>query len=143
MIAPMADAELVQRLRRVPMFAGVSDRELERIAESFSERTFPAGQEIALEGRDGVGFFVIESGEASVRRGGEEIRKLGAGDHFGEMALIDQGLRSADVVALTELRCHGLTAWTFRPLVEANGAIAWPLLETLVSRLREAEARAG
>jgi CRP-like cAMP-binding protein len=142
MIAAMADAEFVQRLRRVPILAGLSDKELDRVAASFSERTFPAGHEIAVEGRGGVGFFMIESGEASVRRGSEEIRRLGPGDHFGEMALIDQGPRSADVVAITELQCHGITAWTFRQLVESNGAIAWPLLETLVARLREAESRA-
>ena len=143
MIAPMADSELVQRLRRVPILAGLSDKELGRIAKSFSERTFPAGQQVAVEGKNGVGFFVIEAGEASVQRGGEEIRKLGPGDHFGEMALIDEGPRSADVVAVTELRCQGMTSWAFRPLVETNAAIAWPLLETLVARLRDAESRAG
>jgi CRP-like cAMP-binding protein len=143
MIATMAEGELVQRLRQIPVFDGLSDKELDRISRSFTERTFPEGQEIAVEGRSGVGFFVIESGQASVSRGGEEIRTLGPGDYFGEMALIDDGPRSADVVATSELRCHGMTAWNFRPLVETNGAIAWPLLQTLVSRLREAEARAG
>jgi len=143
MIAAMGEAELAQRLAQVPIFSGLPDKELGRIAASFTERTFPAGHEVAVEGRDGVGFFVIEEGEASVRVHGEEVRTLGPGDYFGEMALIDEGPRSADVVALSDLRCQGLTAWTFRPLVESNASIAWPMLETLVSRLREAEARAA
>jgi CRP-like cAMP-binding protein len=138
----MADTDLVSTLKRVPLFSGVSDKDLKRLANSLSERTFPAGREIAIEGREGVGFFVIESGEASVSRGGEHIRKLGPGDYFGEMAVIDQGPRSATVVADTDLQCRGMTAWSFRPFVEAHGEVAWPMLESLVSRLREAEGRA-
>ena len=141
MIAPMADKDLVSTLRTVPLFSGLSDKDVKRLANSLSERTFPAGHEIAVEGKEGVGFFVIESGEVSVSRGGEHIRKLGPGDYFGEMAVIDQGPRSASVVAESELRCRGMTAWSFRPFVESHGEVAWPLLEALVKRLREAEVR--
>lgn len=139
----MGDEELVRGLRGVKLFSGLPDKELERLARNLTERTFAAGDEIAVEGRDGVGFFLIESGEATVSQADEEIRRLGPGDYFGEMALIDQGPRSATVTADTELHCHGMTAWTFRPFVEAHGEIAWPLLETLVARLREAESRPG
>jgi CRP/FNR family transcriptional regulator len=137
----MADKELVSTLRTVPLFSGLSDRDLKRLANSLSERNFPAGHEIAIEGKEGVGFFVIESGEVSVSRGGEHIRKLGPGDYFGEMAVIDQGPRSASVVADSEVHCRGMTAWSFRPFVESHGEVAWPLLEALVKRLREAEVR--
>jgi CRP-like cAMP-binding protein len=137
----MADKELVSTLKSVPLFAGLSDRDVKRLANSLSERTFPAGHEIAVEGKEGVGFFVIESGEVSVSRGGEHIRTLGPGDYFGEMAVIDQGPRSASVVADSDVRCRGMTAWSFRPFVEAHGEVAWPLLEALVKRLREAEVR--
>jgi CRP/FNR family cyclic AMP-dependent transcriptional regulator len=141
MIAAMGKQEIVSSLRRVSLFAGLSDKDLGRLATSLIERTFEAGHEIAVEGRDGVGMFVIESGEATVSQGGDEIGKLGPGDHFGEMALIDHGPRSATVVADTELRCRGMTAWLFRPFVEAHSDVAWSLLETLVARLREAEGR--
>jgi CRP/FNR family transcriptional regulator, cyclic AMP receptor protein len=138
----MADKELVSTLKRVPLFARLSDRDLKRLANSLSERTFPAGHEIAIEGSEGVGFFVIESGEVSVSRGGEHIRKLGPGDYFGEMSVIDQRPRSATVVADTELRCRGMTSWAFKPFLESHGEVAWPLLEALVTRLREAEDKA-
>ena len=137
----MGEAELIRDLQRVPLFSRVSDKELRRIAKNFRPRSFAAGEEIAVEGKDGVGFFLIESGTARVSRGGEEIRTLGEGDFFGEIALIDSGPRSATVVAETEITAHGMTAWAFRPLVESNIDLAWPLIETLVERLRDVESR--
>ena len=139
----MEDSDLAGRLARVPLFSRMSERELKRIARNLRPRTFPAGEEIAVEGEEGVGFFLIDSGTARVSLGGEEIRMLGPDDYFGEIALIDSGPRSATVVADTELQCHAMTAWAFRPLVEQNAEIAWPLLETLAARLRDAEARAS
>ena len=138
-----AMAEVVDTLRAIPLFANVPDKQLKRLAAAMRERTVAAGEELTVEGRSGVGFFVIESGEASVSRGGEEIRTLGPGDSFGEMAVIDSGPRSATVRATTDLRCRGLTPWEFRPLVNSNPEIGWALLETLVARLRDAESRAS
>jgi CRP-like cAMP-binding protein len=84
-------------------------------------------------------FYVIQSGEATVTIGGEERAVLGAGDHFGEIALIDEGARMATIAAATELVCWGLTLWEFRPLVETNGSIGLKLLQTLARELRAAE----
>jgi CRP-like cAMP-binding protein len=136
-------ADLVEAIGRVPMFEGLGSKELERVAGNMAERTFPEGRAVTVEGEGGVGFFVIEDGSAAVEVGGETVRTLGPGDHFGEIALIDKGPRSATVVATTELRCRGMTAWQFRPLVQTHPEIAWPLLEALAARLRDAEARAG
>ena len=105
----------------------------------YQERTFAAGSTVANEGQTGAGFFVIESGEASVAVHGAERAKLGPGDYFGEIALIDEGARSATITADSELRCYGLTSWEFRPLVEGNASIAWKLLETMAKRLRAAQ----
>jgi CRP-like cAMP-binding protein len=141
MIAAMAD--IVETLSRVPMFTGVKAKELKRLAKGMAERTFDEGETITTEGQSGVGFFVIEDGNATVSLRGEVVRTLGPGDHFGEIALIDQGPRSATVVATTDLRCRGMTSWEFRPFVQSHPEVAWPLLENLVGRLRESEERRG
>ena len=136
----MAEAP-VELLQRVPLFEHFEKGDLERLARSFKERTFDAGSTVAGEGKTGAGFFVIESGEAAVSVRGDERRSLGPGDYFGEIALIDDGARSATVTAVSDLRCYGLTSWEFRPLVESNASIAWKLLETMAQRLRAAQQR--
>ena len=134
----MAEAP-VELLQRVPLFADFDRGDLQRLAKSFKERTFSAGSTVSAEGKSGAGFFVIESGEATVTVRDTERAKLGPGDYFGEIALIDDGARSATVTADSELRCYGLTSWEFRPLVESNASIAWRLLETMAQRLRAAQ----
>jgi CRP/FNR family cyclic AMP-dependent transcriptional regulator len=136
----MAEAP-VELLQRVPLFADFDRGDLERLSRTFKERTFEAGHKVAEEGRGGAGFFVIENGEATVSVRGEERAKLGPGDYFGEIALIDDGARSATITAESDLQCYGITSWEFRPLVESNASIAWKLLETLAKRLREAQHR--
>ena len=131
----------VELLKHVPLFHGLSEKELKTLANNFTERTFTEGQELTHEGSGGVGFFVIETGEARVTVDGQERRMLGPGDYFGEIALIDDGPRSATVTADSELRCWGLTSWEFKPIVETNAEIAWKLLEALAKRLRSIEQR--
>jgi CRP/FNR family transcriptional regulator, cyclic AMP receptor protein len=118
-------------LKRVPLFSDLDDKELGRIASSMKQRTFEAGDQVTTEGQGGVGFFVIEDGEAVVTVGGDERRRLGPGDYFGEVALLNQSVRTATIRAETELRCYGLTSWEFRPLVETHGSIAWKLLQVM------------
>src|SRR4051794_10265814 len=134
-------ADVVQSLKTVPLFAGVGDRELKRLANVLRESRFNEGEASTTEGRSGIGFFIIEDGEASVALRGEIVRTLGPGDHFGEIALIDEGPRSATVTASTDMRCRGMASWEFRAFVQEHPEVAWPLLETLASRLREAEER--
>jgi CRP/FNR family transcriptional regulator, cyclic AMP receptor protein len=132
-------AEVEETLARVPMFSGVKPKELKKLGKRMSERSFNEGDEITREGESGIGFFVIEHGNATVSVAGDIVRTLGPGDHFGEIALIDSGPRSATIVASTDLRCRGMSAWEFRPFVEEHPEVAWALLETLVRRLREAQ----
>jgi len=131
--------DTVGALGRVPLLAGIPRRDLERLSRSFRERSFPQGHVITGEGQPGVGFFVILEGSANVSVGGEQRATLGPGDAFGEMALIDQGPRSATVVAATDLRCLALSAWEFKPFVEEHPSVAWALLEALAKRLRALE----
>ena len=118
-------------LKRVPIFSDLDGKELERIATSMKQRTFSAGDTVTSEGQTGVGFFVIEEGQAAVTVGGAERRKLGPGDYFGEVALLNESARTATITAETDLRCYGLTSWEFRPLVETHGSIAWKLLQAM------------
>ena len=123
--------EAVELLKRVPIFEGLERRELERIAASMKQRTFRAGDTVTSEGTGGVGFFVIEDGQARVTIHGDERRRLGPGDYFGEIALLTDRPRTATITAETDLRCYGMTSWDFRPLVETHGSIAWKLLQAM------------
>jgi CRP-like cAMP-binding protein len=135
----MAEAP-TELLEQVPLFEGLSHGDLQRIARTFKERHFSAGDTVAAEGAGGVGFFVISEGSASVDVHGDQRGKLGPGDYFGEVALIDdKARRTATITADSDLTCYGITAWEFRPLVETNAQIAWKLLQVMAKRLRESE----
>ena len=129
----------IELLQRVPLFSGLGRRELERVANSMKERRFHKGDAVISEGRGGVGFFVIDEGEADVTVHGEERAKLGPGDYFGEIALLTESDRTATIMAETDMRCYGMTMWDFRPLVESNASIAWNMLQALAQKLRDAE----
>jgi hypothetical protein len=136
---PAATSGQVAAIERVPFFDNMSPRDVEHIAGMFKERRFAAGETVMKEGAGAAAFFVIESGEATVTIGGRQRNTLTKGDYFGEVALIDEGARSATITASTELVCYGLTYWEFRPLVQHNATIAWNLLQTLAKRLRTAQ----
>jgi CRP/FNR family transcriptional regulator, cyclic AMP receptor protein len=130
----------VDALSQVPLLAGLERQELERLAGQFKEHTFPEGASITREGERGarvLAFFIIAEGSASVVVGGEKKAALGPGDHFGEIGLFYDEPRSATVTAETDLRCFALGAWEFRPFVEANPGIAWPIMESMAQRLAD------
>ena len=128
-------------IRGVPFFAETDDKFLDRLVGEFNDRTFAPGDLLAEEGERGRTFFVIESGEATVLVRGNEVRRLGPGDSFGEMALIDKSARSATVRADTEVRGYQLPVWSFRPIVESHPEMFWALLEAMAQRVRDAESR--
>jgi CRP-like cAMP-binding protein len=130
-------------IRQVPLFSTLDKKEVQGLVSSMKERTFNEGDTISTEGQSGIGFFIIDEGEAAVSVGGEERATLGHGDYFGEIALIDDGARTATITAKSPLKCYGITSWEFRPLVEQNAGLAWKMLQTLAARLREAEQRSG
>jgi CRP-like cAMP-binding protein len=130
-------------IRQVPLFSTLDKKEVQGLASSMKERTFNEGDTISTEGQSGIGFFIIDEGEAAVSVGGEERTTLRHGDYFGEIALIDDGARTATITAKSPLKCYGITSWEFRPLVEQNAGLAWKMLQTMAARLREAEQRSG
>lgn len=135
--SPTRDATTA--LQRVGLFADMDRRQAEQIARLLKERRFASGETVIVEGSGGAAVYLIASGSARVSQNGRDVAMLGPGDHFGEIALIDGGTRSATVTATSDLVCYGLTFWEFRPLVERNGTIAWKLLQALARRLRAAE----
>lgn len=130
----------VEALSHVPLLAGLEREELERLAGQFREHTFPKGTVVTREGERGprvLAFFVIAEGRAAVIVGGERKTVLGPGDHFGEIGLFYDQPRTARVTAETDLRCYALGAWDFRPFVEANPQIAWPIMESMAQRISD------
>jgi pyruvate,water dikinase len=128
-----------ESLQKVPLFGGLDRREADQVARLLKERRFSAGETVIRERSGGSAFYLIVEGEAIVSVEGTERGTLEPGDYFGEIALIDEGERSATVTAKTDLVCQGLTYWDFRPLVQANAVIGWKLLQSLARRLRRNE----
>ena len=128
-------------LRNVSLFSDLEEKDLQSLAEEFSERRFKPGDTISMEGEGGLMFFVVEEGEASVDVHGQEVSTLGPGASFGEIALIDRRPRTATVTARTPLKTYGLPVFVFRPFVEARPDVAWKLLEAMADRLAAAESR--
>jgi CRP-like cAMP-binding protein len=126
-------------LKAIPLFASLSEEELELLVPVFNERSFLAGHVIAKEGTPGFGFFVIESGTLKVTVRGQERTTLGPGSYFGEIALLDPGPRAATVTAEPPVVAHMLSAAEFRPLVQSHPALAWALLEGFARMLRREE----
>src|SRR3954464_15350010 len=107
----MVEDNRLELVKAVPLFSGLERRELRDVASTMKERRFAPGQVLAREGESGVGFFVIEEGEAKVEVGGREVRRLHAGDYFGEIALIADSPRTATITAETPILALGLTSW--------------------------------
>ena len=119
-----------------PLFKGIDADGLAKLAELATPVDFPAGHVIARQGEIGTGLFVIIDGEVRVVRDGEEIARLGAGDFFGEMSVIDGLPRVAGVVTTTPARCLALASWEFERLVMDHPTIGLAILRGLSARLR-------
>src|ERR1700722_5844764 len=128
-------------LSRVPLFEKLSRRDLGRLVKAGHQVEYPADQSLTSDDEGGISFFVIVEGEARVEVKDKEVRRLGPGDYFGEMALIDRSRRSATVTAVTALKCFVMTQWQFRPFATEHPDVAWALLEAMVRRVRDAESR--
>ncbi len=121
----------IELLAQVDLFADLNSRELKAIAGSMKDHRYEAGHVLVTEGQDGVGFFVIAEGTAKVTVEGGELRTLGPGDSFGEIALIADSKRTATITAETGLTCWGMPSWAFRPIVESNPSLASKLRQEM------------
>jgi CRP/FNR family cyclic AMP-dependent transcriptional regulator len=140
MAGQMADKDMLERLRSVPLFDGMSDKELQDVLRR-TRVVEHDGSEIIEEGRGGVGFHLILDGTVTVLQDGGVRRTLGPGDYFGEISLIDGKPRSATVRPEGAVRTLSLAAWNFAPLLDAHPLMAKTMLLGLCQHVRAAEAR--
>ena len=135
-------------LATVPLFSGLDRTELQSFADLTRERAYPRGSVILFENDPGDSLFIVRSGRVKVVLIGEDGREvilgvLGVGQHFGELALIDEQPRSAHVIAMEDASLIILRRDDFRKRVESSPSVAWQLLAELSRRLRRADDKIG
>jgi CRP-like cAMP-binding protein len=133
------ESELFQMLESVPLFSGLGKGTIKMLASEFKERKYKPDEVIESEGDMGIAFYLITEGAVEVRKGNITLAKLGRGQFFGEMALLDRQPRSATVVASEPTKCLLLTSWSWNALVKTEPKFALELLKELARRLRETD----
>lgn len=133
-----------EALASVPLFSQVSRKDLTRLGRAVVERKYKKGETIVKEGEQAVAFFVITKGKVEAIAGTKRQTKLGEigkGGVFGDMALLDGGVRSATIRAVDDTDCLVLSRWDFVAELRTNPHIAVAMLPILSRRLREADDR--
>jgi CRP/FNR family transcriptional regulator, cyclic AMP receptor protein len=126
-------------LKQVPLFANLSARHLRKLASRCEVVRYPTNRTVVRQDARGDSFFVIAEGTAAVKRGTRTIGRLGPGDFFGEMALLDGQPRSASVVASAPLVTVRLMRSEFSKAIDDNPEIARGIMAELASRVRRLE----
>jgi CRP/FNR family cyclic AMP-dependent transcriptional regulator len=126
-------------VKQAKLFQGLPDGELRSIEKQMKVVQHPAGHEIVVKGENGVGFMVILDGNVTVTTVQGKHRELGAGDSFGEMALLDHEGRSANIKADTDVSLATIPEWNFKPFLKEHPDVAYRLLQLLSQRVRQAE----
>jgi CRP/FNR family transcriptional regulator len=129
----------VVEVKQAKLFKGLPESELRSIEKQMKTVTHPAGHEIVVRGDNGVGFMVILDGTVTVATVQGKSRKLGPGDSFGEMALLDQEGRSASIKADTDVSLATIPEWNFKPFLKEHPEVTYRLLQVLSQRVRQAE----
>lgn len=132
-------SEVVTMLQNVPIFSALPKKELNTMAESFVERSYPAGTVIETEGEKGVSFYLVVEGAVDVRKGTKTIAKLSRGQFFGELSLLDREPRSASIITTQPTKCLVMTAWVWTAFLETQPKLAMPVMRELARRLRETD----
>jgi CRP/FNR family transcriptional regulator, cyclic AMP receptor protein len=130
-------AYIDERLAEIPLFAGLGKKDLRRISGLATRLEEPAGKVLTKEGQQGYEFIIVLEGEVEVRQGGQVIAKRGAGDYFGEIALLDNRPRTATVVATTPVVIEVIERREFLGLVAEVPEIGQAIMATMAQRLSE------
>lgn len=125
-----------EMLGTVPLFSSLSKSQLRTMAITAKERRYRDGDTIVKQGEKGIGFYLILEGQARVEKGGQPVATLRAGQYFGEMALLDEQPRTADVRATGGVRCLVLSPWEFWAAVGNEPEVLRHLLKETVRRIR-------
>jgi CRP-like cAMP-binding protein len=136
-------AYIDERLAQIPLFQGLSKKELRRISGLATRLEEPAGKVLTKEGQQGYEFIIVLEGEVEVRQHGEVIAKRGAGDYFGEIALLDNRPRTATVVATTPVVIEVIERREFLGLVAENPEIGQAIMATMAQRLEQLDEHAS
>jgi CRP/FNR family cyclic AMP-dependent transcriptional regulator len=123
-------------LAGAPLLAGIGAEGLAMIAQRVVEVDFPKDHVIARQGEVGTGFFLVASGGVRVVRDGRTIARIGPGDFFGELSVLDGRPRVAQVIADEPTVCLALASWDFETVVKEQPAVALAILRGLAGRLR-------
>ena len=126
-------------LQSTPLWSSLTKQDLKMVVKLSRERTFESGHTIVSKGEGGIGFYLILEGAVEVRSNKKTLSRLGPGQFFGEMSVLDNQPRSADVVAVERSRVLVLSAWSFRSLISDNPRIAFKMLQEFVRRLRDTD----
>lgn len=131
--------QVAKMLAGVPLFAGLKGKQLKSVASAFAkERSYDSGEVIEKEGGSAVAFYLITGGSVEIRKGEKLVTKLGRGQFFGEMALIDKQPRSATVVsAESGTKALVMPIWNFKAAVANDPTVAMSIMKELARRLRE------
>jgi CRP-like cAMP-binding protein len=129
----------VVEIKQAKLFQGLPDSELRSLEKQMKVVKHPAGHEIVVKGDNGVGFMVILDGTVTVSTVQGKSRKLGPGDSFGEMALLDHEGRSANIKADTDVSLATIPEWNFKPFLKEHPEVSYRLLQVLSQRVRRAE----
>ncbi len=131
-------ARTIELLAGIPLFASLNEKQLKSVAQTAQEKSIAAGAPIVRQGEKGIGLYIILDGDVTVERGGKKVATLTAGQFFGEMALIDEQPRTANVRAATAVRCLLLSRWEFWSVFADKPEVIRALLVETVRRLRGA-----
>ncbi|MGZ4430434.1 MAG: Crp/Fnr family transcriptional regulator [Gaiellales bacterium] len=123
-------------IKTVPLFAGLSGREVDRVARLMDELDVSRGTVLTREGRTGGEFFVVADGEVEVQRDGRTLARLGTGDFLGEIALIDKGPRTATATATRDSKLFVLAPREFHSMLGSNPKVEAKILRALAERVR-------
>jgi CRP/FNR family transcriptional regulator, cyclic AMP receptor protein len=126
-------------LAAVPFFTGLNQKQLRMIADSGKEMSYKPGDTIVEEGTMGVGFYLILDGKVEVKKKDKVLANLSRGQFFGEMSLIEEQPRTADVLAVQPTKCLTISTWVFSALMKQHPELALPMLKELAKRLRIAQ----